>query len=472
MNKIIASLVLLLGLAPSALAWPNAAITPGQNITSASAGALQPAGPGAYSGNLVNEAGLAYSNTFLLDMAQYNAREVSVQTIFSTVTYTSPTISDGRTSSGTVTVVDYTKLSSATATNQVTVTTNSFGSTLPNLIVGNCSLTMGKDYSRGATRNATATNLATAINACNPLIAASASANVIYTTATYGSYANSYAFVSNNSSITVAAATMTGGQDNACLTINATSICAGANFTAATSSVTTASRIVTAINANTTLAAIVVASSTINNAAAYGVLTVTSLLNGTAYNYAFTSSDQTNLKVKDSGGLLIGGLDSGFTLSSKKITGSSAVLTRGLPVLWAIGSNSAIGGLTTGTTYYAVPAGGNSFFLAKYSTSAVAGLSADYATVTSTTSGSTNHNYTLAPLAWAGSATYIWQTSNDNSTWSTAPSTGTVTLSSSTSFSPLSTNWGVLGYRYLRLNFTAQTSGATALQVPVYLKQD
>ncbi len=450
----------------------GAPITLGQSITSASAGQILPAGPGAYSGYLVNEPGLAYSNTYLLDMAQYNAREVSLAAIFSTVTYTSPTVSDGHESSGTITVVDYASLSAAAATIQVTVTTNNFGATLPTLTFWNCAVKMGQDYSRGATRNITAANLATAIHSCNSNISAAATANVVYATATAGSYANSYAFTSNNSSVTVSAARMSGGRDNAVLTINGTALTQGTNYSAVTSSAVTAGNLATAIAANTTLAATLSVSS--NSGSAYGVIVLTSKFNGTAYNYAINSSTPTALTVKD-GSLLIGGTNSGFTLGSKKITASAAGMTLGLPFLYAIGTNPAIGGLTTGTTYYAVPAGGTNFFFAKYSSSAVAGLSADYATVTSTNSGTTQHAYTLAPLGWAaGSASYILQTSNDNATWATAPSTGTVTITTTAFSSPLATNFGALGYRYLRLNFTGPSGGggAMVLQVPVYLKQE
>ncbi len=443
----------------------GAPITLGTTITSASAGQIYPAGPGAYAGNLINEAGLAYSNTYLLDMAQYNAREVSVVSVFSTVTYTSPTVSDGSESTASVRVISTTGLSSATATDQITVTTNNFV-TYPTVTIRNCSLLMGRDWLRGATRNATAANLATAIHACAPEILASATANVIYTTATYGSYANAYAFASDNSSVTVAASLMSGGADNACVTINGTSLCNQRDWQAGASTTTAVLSLGNAIaNASLSLSTRAVGS--------LGVIYTTSTFNGTAYNYTLTTSSPTVLSVSQA--VYTGGLNSGFTLGSKKIVASAAGMTLGLPFLYAIGANPAIGGLTTGTTYYAVPAGGTSFFFAKYSTSAVAGLSADYATVTSTNSGFGAHTYTLAPLGWAaGSASYIWQTSNDNANWSTAPSTGTVTITTTAFSSPLATNFGVLGYRYLRLNFTAPSGGggAVALQVPVYLKQE
>jgi hypothetical protein len=444
-----------------------APITLGQSVTAVSAGSIYPSGPGAYSGSLVNEAGLAYSNTYLLDMNQYGASQLSAQSFYSSDTIASPTVTDGHESSGTITVASYSSLSAAAATIQITVTTNSFAA-LPTLTFWNCSLTMGKDYSRGATRNATASNLATAITACNSSIAAAATANVVYATATAGSYANSYAFTSDNSSVTVSAATMSGGRDNAVLTINGTALTQGTNFSAVTSSAATAANLATAIAANTTLAATLSVSS--NSGAAYGVIVLTSKFNGTAYNYAITSSTPTALTVKD-GANLLGGADSGFALNSKKIVASASGMTLGIPFLYAIGSNPAIGGLTTGTTYYAVPAGGTSLFFAKYSTSAVAGLSSDYATVTSTNSGTTAHTYTLAPLAISGTPSFKWQVSNDNSNWDDL-AVSSVTVSSY-SIPPAVTSWsfGTLGYRYIRQNVVGPTTGGLYLNTTVLLNR-
>ncbi len=462
MNRLLAALVLFVGLAPCARA---AAITAGQNITSASAGSLRPAGPGAYSGNLVNEAGLAYSNTFLLDMAQYGALEVSAQTIFSTVTYTSPTFSDGSKSTGNITVVNYLGLSAAKATNKLTVTANTWplGSVIN---VNGTSLRGGIEWAKGNVSSNTATNIAAAINALADFDA-NAVGSVIYTTAAVvGSAGNTYFLISNTSSITVNALKFGGGQDNAVLTINGTSLTQGTQWSAETSNGVTALNIAAAIGtAFTTLVST-------NGVAKSAIVYATSTLNGSVYNYSMVSSTQNSLSV--SGALMTGGTAPGDVLGSKVFTAAGTFgLPLALPVLYAVGSNPAIGGLTTGTTYFAVPLGGNTFSLAKYSSSAVAGLSADFVTVAaSTASGTTANTYTLAPLAWAGSATYLWQTSNDNSNWSTAPSTGTVTITSTSAGSPLSINWGVLGYRYLRLNFTAPTSGGLAIQVPVYLKQD
>lgn len=465
MKKLLASLVLLVGLAPLAHAWPNTAITAGQNITSASAGNIRPAGPDAYSGNLVNEAGLSYSSTYLLDMAQYNAREVSVQVVFSTITPASVAFTDGRQSVGSMTVISYADLKSASAVDHVTLSNqNLSGATLT---VGNSVLLFGRDWLRGSTTHATAVNLAAAITLADSRIATIASGSIVYATATAGSYANSLAVVSNNSNMVVNTATFLGGADNAVLTIGGIALTQGTNWTAATSNAATANSIAVAINAATSLS--IFASSATGSAIVY----TTSTLNGAAYNYAYTSSSPTALSV--SGSAMQLGATPGDVLNGKTITATAATgLTPGQAILYQVGSTPALGGLTTGTTYYAAPVGTNAFKLALYSTSAVAGIPAgDFVTITSTNSGTTAHTYTLLPSPWGAlTGTYIWQVSNDAATWSTAPSTGTVTISATVVGSPLSTNWGVLGYRYLRLNYTAPALGTLALQVPVYLKKD
>ncbi len=415
-----------------------------------------------YSGDLINlPAGIDYNITAALDLSVYDASKVSAQVIYSSVNFTSPTFSDGSESTASVRVISVTGLSSATATDQITVTTNAFASN-PTITVRNCVLTMGQQFQKGATTALTAANLATAIHSCVPEINTSSVGGVVYATATYGSYANAYAFVSNSSSMTVATALMSGGADNACLTINGTALCNNSAWTAGASTTTAVLSLGNAI-ANASLHLSTVASGNL------GVIYATSTLNGTAYNYTLTTSSPTVLSVSQA--VFTNGTNPGDVLGSKIIT-ASANLPLALPVLYAIGSNPAIGGLTTGTTYYVVPLGGTTFSLAKYSTSAVAGLSSDYATVTSTNSGTTAHTYTIAPLAWSGSASFVWQASNDNTNWATVLTTGTVTVTSSTAATDSLVDFGVFNFRYLRFNFTAPTSGALNLVVPVNIKQD
>lgn len=156
----------------------------------------------------------------------------------------------------------------------------------------------------------------------------------------------------------------------------------------------------------------------------------------------------------------------GNLFSSNTVTG----FTLALPVLYTAGASPAIGGLVSGTTYYARPQGQSAYNLAKYSTSAVAGI--DLVIVTSTNTGSTVNSYTLSPLAIGGAPAFTWQSSNDGANWATALTTGTVTVSYTNPPTDSLVDFGFYNFRYLRLNVTGPTSGGLFLQVPVNIKQD
>lgn len=417
-----------------------------------------------YSGPLVNApTGVAYSNTYSLDLAKYDSSKVSAQVLYSSLTYTSPTFSDGTESVGSATVISYADLSSATATNRLTVSGNNWP--LGSIInLNGTQLVGGVNWAKGNTSSNTATNIATAISLVSGFIA-NASSNIVYTTATaYGSAANVYFMTSNTSSITVSALKFTGGKDNAVLTINGVALTANSSFYPITSNAITATRIAAAINASSL-------STTLISTAPFGsaIIYATSTLNGTAYNYSLVSSTPTALSV--SAALMTGGTNPGDVLASQVFTAASTFgLPLGLPVLYT--GTPAIGGLTTGTTYYAVPLAGNTFSLAKCSSCAINGLTNNYVTVTSTSSGTTAHTYTLAPLAWSGSASFVWQSSNDNSNWATLPLTSAVTVTSTTAATDGLYDFGFYNFRYIRFNYTAPTIGALNLVVPVNIKQD
>lgn len=167
---------------------------------------------------------------------------------------------------------------------------------------------------------------------------------------------------------------------------------------------------------------------------------------------------------------MTGGDDAAFALGSPIFTASNGhFLTRALPILYAQGANPAIGGLTSQTTYYAVPTSGNSFMLAKYSTSAVAG-NVDLVTVTSTNSqtASLEHTYSLTPLAITGTPSFKWQVSNDSTNWSDL-AVSSVTVSSYSN-PPALTIWsfGFIGTRYARLKVIAPTTGGLYLNVQLF----
>ena len=441
---------------------------------------IAPAGDNSYSGYLVNQpAGVAYSQSYTLDLAKYDASKVSAQVIFSTVIFTSPTFSDGSESTGSVKVIGnglggtggVVGLSSASATDQVTIISTT-GLTGACLTVANSVLCYGPQWAKGATVTATAVNLAAAISRL-PNLAASNVAGVVYATATYGSYANSWKFVSNNTSVTVNTANMVGGADNAVLKIGGVALTQGVQWQAGASTTTAV------LSLGNAIAGAGLSLSTAAQAGGIGVIVATSTLNGTAYNYTLVSSTPTALSVWQP--VMVGGLNPGDTLGSGILTAGSATgLVNALPVLWTIGSNPAIGGLTTGTTtYYAYPVSATQFELVKYASSAFAGAPAsDFVVVTGTNSQVGAHTYTIAPLAFsAGFSTFTWQSSDDNADWVTSAYTGNVStaaivITTLSTAQDLPIDFGVFNYRYLRLNFQAPSSGAVNLVVPVNIKQD
>ena len=156
-----------------------------------------------------------------------------------------------------------------------------------------------------------------------------------------------------------------------------------------------------------------------------------------------------------------------YTLNGHIIAAPAHGLTRGLPVLYNVATGPAIVGLTTQTTYYIIPAGGG---LVELATTSARAISGNYVTMASTTTSA--NSYTLTPLAIGGTATYIWQSSNDGSNWVTNPSSGTVTMGYTNPATDLAVDFGFYNYRYLRQNVTAPTSGGLFLQTVVNIKQD
>lgn len=409
-----------------------------------------------YNATLVDTTALAYNNTYTLNLQANGIGSLSAQAVYSSATIANVTFQDGAQSTGSFTVGNYLALSSASANNSITVasTSNLTGATiaLPGFVFVN-----GIDWATQPTATGTALSLASAL-ATVPFLSVSEAGGIVYATATYGSYYNSFALTSNNGNLTVAKPFFTGGQDNAYVAINGVRLQQGSQWTALTSNAATASSLASAINAASLLNNVLSAS------ASGALVTSTSTLNGAKYNYRLQTSTPTALAA--SGGNMISGNDPAFALGGTLFTtAGGATLTTALPILYSQGS-LAIGGLTNQTTYYAVPSNGNSFMLAKYSTSAVAG-NADLVVVTSTNTQtiSSEHTYTLAALPISGTPGLSWSASNDGINY--APlQVSSVTISS---YSPggASTFWsfGYIGTQFLRLSVAAPTTGGLALKV-------
>lgn len=424
-----------------------------------------PASQNSYSGYLANESALTQSKAYVVDLATYNASIVSAVVTYGSATIQNLSFQDGSRSTGSITIVNYLALSSASPTDNLTVASTA-GISGAAITIGNYTLTNGVDWFQAPTATGTALSIAKALGQVPYLSSAIARGAVVYSTAVYGTAYNGLGFSSNDSSFTFASPTFSGGVDNAVLTINGVALTQGTQWTAATSSKTTAMNLANAISASSMGSSLIISS---NVGGAFGIINATSTLNGTAVNYTLVSSTPTAMSVN--GPAMAGGTNAQFVLNGKIISSTVTTnLTVGLPVLYSIGG-TAIGGLTNQTTYYAVPLSAVQFELSKYSTSSLVG--ADLVVFTSTNSQlpQSEHTYTLAPLGISGTPGFAWQVSNDNTNWFNL-AVSSVTMTTYTNPATVSTwDFPQMDFRYLRMNTTAPTTGGIVLHSFVSIKQ-
>lgn len=180
MKKILVSISMVLALASMAMAET-----------------LVKTSPGSFNGNLSNETGLAYSTTYTLDLALYDANRVSAVVNYSSTTFASKTFTDGQQSTGTITVLSTVSLSGVTLT------------------IGGVTVTFGTSFPVVNSTTDTATNLAQAINAStcplSSMIDVEAIGRIVYATSTLvgGNFAMS---TSNSNKVQLSSANMYGGQ--------------------------------------------------------------------------------------------------------------------------------------------------------------------------------------------------------------------------------------------------------------------
>ena len=249
-----------------------------------------------------------------------------------------------------------------------------------------------------------------------------------------------------------------------------------------------------ASNTATNLAAAIAASSVTTNitAASVGaIVSATSTVVGTQMNVSVYSSTQaaltiiytsSNVTPGNATGVMTGGTNSAYTLVSGSATVISATnpfspLTDSLgmpsqivptpmvalPVLYSTGSAQAIGGLAWGTTYYIIPVTQGSFGLATTSANAVAGK---FITLTSSQTKQTADSFTVTPLAYSGTASGKFESSNDGTNW---VQNTTLPLETFTGVYPSSStvvDAGSTNYANVRFNLsTPPTTGGLILQI-------
>jgi hypothetical protein len=408
-----------------------------------------------YSGYLANE-NVAYGKTYTLDLKTAGRNRRSIDTVAATAVISSSTIpavtfTDGGLSTGSFTVSSLTDIAGTKATDYITVVSTS-GLKNSYVTINGKKLRNGYEWKTKATTALTATDIARILDYVAG-VDASAASNVVHTTAAVaGTAANAYTLTSSTpAALTVNAATYAGGASPAAITIGGITLTNGVDWTAVATTSGTAQAIVTAINANASLSPVITAARSGSNV----VLTSDAVgVNALALASNFAG-------ITASGAAMTGGSASAYTINTPSITKTSHGLTTGFPVLYTEGT-LALSPLTTGTTYYAIRTGVNTFQLAATSTGAVAG---SYITLTSSSTVGP-HTYTLTPTATAGTWGIKWQTSDDASTW-TNMSVSSVTFPSPYTQSMTSWDLGTIGHRYLRLDVDEGTEGGIDLQVSV-----
>ena len=434
-----------------------------------------------YSETLVNETALSYDKNFTVD-SYSNFDDVSFQAVYSTATVSAVSFTDGRVSTGTITVASLASLSTAPASVSITISSNN--PTAANNSADGTVLTLngvryvagpaGK-WQWGGSASLSATALATAIAADGVFNTSSVGSVVWATTTLTGAYLNSWAVGTSSAGVlsirgvttpTALTSTLTGGQDNASLAINGSRLVANRDFYPITSVSAAATAIAAAINANAYILPYVKA------AAAGAVVYSTSTGVGAATTYSLYSSTQAGLTidgtvVADSAGgatgALRGGADAAYAYNSGTINIPSHRLATAYPVWLSTAAGFGITGLTGNVTYYAIPVDSNNLKLAATSTGAVAG---SYITLLST-SVVGPHTFTLNPQTYsiaAGTPTFIWYASNDGSTFTQIPDVSSITWTTSAAGSQL-WDFSPAVYRYYRLAITKPGTGGMNISV-------
>ena len=419
-----------------------------------------------FTGTLINETALAHNNTYVLDLAVPNIVSVSANANYSPASVPTASFQDGRTSSGTVSVLNFANLNQRAATDNLTVVNNSALKQAVIQLPGYWFLE-GLDWKAQSTATGTALSIAAALNRTT-LVTAHASGNVVYATAVAnGTYYNSISLRSSTpTALSVASSFLTGGLDNAVLKVNGTMFRAGRDFTAATSNNATASSIAAAINANAQTKKWVRATPSGAN------VSLAANFNGSIYNFSTFSSDNADLALNgpvivfpngSAASNMTNGVAPDVALGSAKINIPGHHLTSALAVLYTQGA--LLGGLTDQTTYYAIPVDANTVELASSANNATASPPVAIV-ITSTNTGSSANSYSLAPLPFSGIAGFDWEVSNDKSSWSPL-SVSSVTVHAGDS--PAITSWafGTIGLRFLRANVVAPTTGGLQVMVTV-----
>ena len=235
----------------------------------------------------------------------------------------------------------------------------------------------------------------------------------------------------------------------------------GVHWTAVATASGTAKAISDAIMAHPYISAVI--SSTWSSNVVYATSTAT----GASGNAVTLFSSVSSITV--SGATLSNGTTSDVSVANDTIeTVTRHGWSTGVGVLFStVSASTPPTGLTNQTTYYAIVTSPYQIKLASTQNNALAGTAVDITGQATLGGGS----FTLAPLATAGTFSFKWQVSNDNTNWTdiTATEAG-VTVSSVTFPSPYTAtssiwNFGNITWAYIRANIVAGSAGAWNLRI-------
>lgn len=225
-----------------------------------------------YSGYLVNDPAISYDQTYTVNLNttpnSAGMHIISAQAVYSSSTISAATFTDGRVSTGSVTVVSAVALSSAIATNQITL--NNIAGLVPTpstntiTVVSTSGLTgavitfngkalrNGTDWFAVPTASATARSIAAALNHFSTVVSTNV-AGVVYATSTAtGLTANNLTLSSSTGSITVGSQKFKGGRDsaikNAYIVANGVTLKQGWNWYVRNTAAATATSIATVLD--------------------------------------------------------------------------------------------------------------------------------------------------------------------------------------------------------------------------------
>ena len=227
-----------------------------------------------YSDNFVNESALTYNTTYVMDLGGIatNSDYMTMQVVYSSANPSASTFTDGKPSTGIITVVspglltsnkatDYItvptadKFLTSAATNQFTISIVSTNSLVGTWVTANGNILLeGRDWTIGASSQTAATSIAAAINNITGLKAGTFKGIVFATATEVGTAYNSYYLTTSTPTcISTASYNFTGGRDNALLgsyvTVNGTQLNAGYEWLIADTSSGTATNLAAAIDA-------------------------------------------------------------------------------------------------------------------------------------------------------------------------------------------------------------------------------